>query len=867
MVCTCSGATTRCTISSSASRRAAFAALLFALVPLLARADRPQPHLRAARAIVSPHLDGKLDDPAWQVASPTDAFVQKFPDEGAAPTEQTTLRILYDREAIWIGVDCRQTKAPIIARLTRRDRPVEADSITVALDTRKNGTSAFEFSINAAGVLSDSLRFNDTDIATDWDENWDGRVSRRADGWSAEFRIPIRILRFDSKLAVQSWGMQARRYISARQETDEWAFISRTAAGEVSHYGALDDLRGLQPPSAFELRPFVLGQVRHRDAVSTTLASGWDATGSAGLDLKWHVTQNLTLDATFNPDFGQVEADQVILNLTTYEIVFPEKRPFFQEGVDVFSTPLPLLYTRRIGLAPDAPALRTDPRFAEQLVDAPSPSRIYGAAKLVGTLGTRMTLGIASALTARNDVDVQVGESRAARVAEPLSLFNVVRLRWSLAHNTDLGLIATSTNRFESVGRYALWPNGSGQYALCPSGTFVTPGDRCFHDSYVGGSDLRWRSASGDYVLNAQAIVSGVVGGPARQQLDGNWIKPGDVGGGGFVDLAKQGGKHWLFEVEYDFASKQLDYNDLGYMARQNLHHLDAVLEYRTTEPWRRTLETHWRAEFFDRENWSGLNLARGYQLNTTGKLDSFWSWFAEIHFRDRHYDDREVGDGTALERERLFGFELGLYSDPRRRVYWELFTQAQPIWNGVHFEAESKLTIRALPQLDLDLLPTGSYDAGEPRYAGPGANAGERLFGRLRAASFGVTLRATYTFLPRLSLQVYAQLFLAFKHYGDFSLFAARPDQLGPVVHLADLQPTTQVPSVNPDLQETVVNLNVVLRWEYRLGSTLYFVYTRAQTPDLALMGGEHRSFDVGVLRKSPAADVLLLKLTYWWG
>ncbi|MCU1283095.1 MAG: hypothetical protein JWM53_6641, partial [bacterium] len=210
--------------------RALILAGAIALGPLTAAAERPLPHVRAIRVGHSPTLDGKLDDPAWQAAPPMDSFVQKFPNEGTAPTEQTTIRVIYDVDAVWIGVDCRQRTSPIVGRLTRRDRPIEADSITIDLDSRRSGTNAFEFAVNAAGVLSDSIRFNDTDSSSDWDENWDARVARTADGWSAEFRIPLRILRFDS-LPVQSWGFQARRYISARQETDEWAFIPRTSAG------------------------------------------------------------------------------------------------------------------------------------------------------------------------------------------------------------------------------------------------------------------------------------------------------------------------------------------------------------------------------------------------------------------------------------------------------------------------------------------------------------------------------------------------------------------------------------------------------------------------------------------------------------
>jgi hypothetical protein len=844
-------------------RRLAFIGVLLSA----AFAHGNPPRLAAVRVAQAPHLDGRLDDPAWQLAPAVDSFVQKFPREGTPPVEKTTVRVVYDREAVWIGVDCEQ-KQPPTARLTRRDRQIESDSITIDLDTRHDGTSAFEFAVNAAGVLSDGIRFNDTDISSDWDENWDAKVARSERGWSAEFRIPLRILRFDS-LPVQSWGFQVRRYVSARQETDEWAYIPRTAAGEVSHYGSLDELRKLRPPSPFELRPFALGSVRHRDAASGMLASGWDATGSAGLDLKWHITQNLTLDATFNPDFAQVEADQVVLNLTTYEVFYPEKRPFFLEGIDVFSTPIGVLYTRRIGRAPDPPALRSDGPYNEQLYDLPSPSTIYGAAKLVGTVGKKLTVGVLSALTARNSIEAQLAEGhRLRRFADPLTLYDVLRLRWAAGRNFDVGLIATATNRFEPIGLYPIVgaTADDSTHAVCPDGSSVGVNDRCFHDAYVGGPDVRWRSPSGDYVVQAQTVLTGITGGPPRQFLDGTVVASGDTGVGWFGRIAKEGGKHWLFELIYEGATAKTDYNDLGFMIRQNLHHADAIVEYRTTEPWGKTLETHWRAELYDRESLRGLNLARGYQLNTTGKFANFWGWFAELHYRARHFDDREVGDGTALEREGLVGLELQVNSDARRRVYFELFTQTQPIFNGFNFSAEGKLTVRALPQLDFDLLPTGAYTFGEPRYAGPGANPGEALFGKLTAGAVGATLRATYTFTPRLSLQVYAQLFLAYKHYEDFSLFAA-PGQLGPVVHLADLRPTAQLPSTTPDVEEGVFNLNVVLRWEYRLGSTLYFVYTRSQSPDLTLMTGQNAMLDLGAIRRGPASDVLLLKLTYWWG
>jgi hypothetical protein len=831
---------------------------------LLALATAAEARLELFAARGKLRLDGRLDEEDWARAPSSSSFTQKYPTPGAAPSEVTLVRVVYDRDAVWIGVDCRQS-VPVVAQLTRRDRHVEADWVEVSLDTRDDGVSAFVFNVNAAGVLSDGLRFNDTEYSPDWDENWDARVHIDPGGWTAELRIPLRILRFD-RLPVQDWGLELRRYISARQETEEWAYVPPTEAGEVSHYGRLRGLYNLKPPGPFELRPFAVGRVRHRDAASAMLASGWDAGGSAGFDAKWHVTQNLTLDATFNPDFAQVEADQVVLNLTNFEIYFPEKRPFFLEGIDAFATLMPIIYTRRIGLAPPAPALRTQAPFGEQLVDVPDATTIYGAAKLVGTLGRRITVAAASALTARNQIEAQLAQgTRQHFTAEPLALYDILRLKLKLGENAHVGFIGTAVNRFEA-DRYPIVPAGGSNrtYALCPDGNQVQLDARCFHDAYVTGVDFRWRSKGGEWVAQGQAILGAISGGPPRAQLDGNVIGSGDLGGGGQLYIAREGGKHWLFGAEYDAASTRLDYNDLGYMQRQNVHHLFAWLAYRTTEKRGRTLNTKTQLQYNDAYNLTGLSLGRSVQLNSFGQFTNFWSYWAELHYRPQFYDDREVGDGTALERDGLVGAELWLGTDSRKRFYAEIDTLTQVLFDGFHFYGGLHFVLRALPRLDFDLQPNVEYSTGEPRYAGLGTAPGSYLFGKLDALAVSTTLRATFTFTPRLSLQLYAQLFLASKHYRDFSVFATGQSR---VVSLDDLRPTTQRPTANPDLEEAAVNLNLVLRWEYLLGSTLFFVYTRGQSPSLSLLPGQEGRLDLGALKRAPASDVLLVKLSYWWG
>ncbi|HMF43034.1 MAG TPA: DUF5916 domain-containing protein, partial [Polyangia bacterium] len=418
---------------------AAVAALAFVLSQ--ARAVNPnvlpaRPHIVATRTTQPPVIDGRLDDPVWAAAVPSDAFVQHFPDEGAPPSERTSMRVLYDDRNLYIAVDAEQLNAPIVKRLARRDSQIPSDGVWIDIDSRRTGVGAFHFAVNAAGMLSDGIHFDDTNYTSDWDAVWEAKVADTDHGYSIEFRIPLAVLRF-SALPVQDWGFQVRRFIDARQETDDWAFYPRSAATYVPLFGRLDGLRDLQPRHPVEVRPFVLGRVDHSAAdVDTTLNHGWSAGGSAGLDARVHVTNELTLDLALNPDFGQVEADTVVLNLSTYETFFPEKRPFFLEGIDTFATPRPLLYTRRIGRQPASPTLGV----YQQLVAQPEPSPLYGAAKLVGTIGARTTVGLISALTGPNDIeilDMTTGARMPVRL-DPWTAFNVVRVKRKLAANAEV---------------------------------------------------------------------------------------------------------------------------------------------------------------------------------------------------------------------------------------------------------------------------------------------------------------------------------------------------------------------------------------------------------------------------------------------
>ncbi|MBI2898191.1 MAG: hypothetical protein HYY06_31870 [Deltaproteobacteria bacterium] len=815
------------------------------------------PRLEPARVGEPPAIDGRLDDAAWRAAPVTDELTQRSPHPGVAPTERTTVRVLYDAEAVYFGVECEHRRTRIVRRLTRRDREIETDVVSVDLDTRRDGLTAFSFVVSVAGVLGDGIRFNDTDYTTQWDENWEAATARTRRGWSVEMRIPLRVLRFDAA-GSQTWGLQVRRYVSALQEIDEWSFIPPTAAGEVSRYGRLGPFEGLEPDGGLELRPAVVARTRRRDPNEGSLASGWDSRGQVGVDAKWHVSQDLTLDATFLPDFGQVEADQVVLNLSTFETQFPEKRTFFLEGQDTFTTPIQVLYTRRIGAPPASPSLED----GEELVDTAEPSTIYGAGKLVGRIG-RTGVGALWAVTGPDEVEVQTPDgARSPRLLAPVASFGVLRLLRELGGGSSVGLMAAGTLRLEPPNRYPQVEEAGEPASLCPDGERVEVGARCFHDAFVAGLDGRWRSPSGDWVAAGQALGSLVRGRPERSLADGTVVASGDVAPGGRLRVAKEGGEHWIGAFEYEGYGRKLSLDDLGYLRRQNMHRVFGALGYQTTQPAGPTLESRSYVEVYHYWNLDWLAGPSGYQVNTWVRFRNRARIFTELHYRPSYFDDREMGDGAALEREGLVGLELWLGFDQGGPVTFDGGASLQRIWNGYNFEFGAEIGLRIAPELDLALGPQVGFTDGEPRFVEAGDDPGSYVFGRQRARSVGAILRATWAFGPRLTLQVYAQLLVAAVHFDDWLTNESR-DEVVELDELAD----TGAPSENPDFLEGALNASAVLRWEWRLGSTLFLVYSRAQAPEVGFEEGAVPGLDPRAVTRGPAADVLLLKLSYWWG
>jgi hypothetical protein len=541
--------------------------------------SEPKPELRAAQLDRVIHaarrrapirIDGSMDEAAWGAAEVGDRFVQLEPDEGRPASVDTRFRMLWDDEALYFGAEC-DDRGPPTANLSRRDRAVEGDWVAIDLDTTYDRRTAYHFQVFAAGQQRDGLHFNDTEFSSDWDAAWESAVARTPTGWSVEIRIPLRILRIPD--GATRFGFNVYRRLSARQEEDQWRFRPRGTPGDVSLLGFLEGIDGIHPRSGLELRPYVSMQgirtspVLRRGTSPMELelapcsSQGLDgavvAVACAGIDLRQTLTSDLSLVASVNPEFSQVEADARVLNLTTFEAFLPEKRSFFLEGLDLFKSPLrsdfqdsyggdayQVFYSRRIGRTLDGYSLID----GQTLVYQPTSQPVLGAIKLVGTIGGA-GVGILTALEPRVEAQLldAVGRAFGRRVAEA-RLSAALRISAPLGSNGLVGFVGTAVDPLSPTPSLGL----DGRHA------------------HVGGADLTVFDSARDWSITAQTMGS-LINREAPGVLRDGTVVGGDRSGfAGSTKLAREGGVV-QGQLQLDYLSPRFDTNDLGFMQRSNL--------------------------------------------------------------------------------------------------------------------------------------------------------------------------------------------------------------------------------------------------------------------------------------------------------
>jgi hypothetical protein len=857
---------------------------------------RVPPTMIAVRVSRPPALDGRLDDPAWAQAVPIRGFTETDPDEGKAATESTTVRIVYDADAIYVGARLYDDEpARITSRLGRHDDDTKSDMFYVDFDSYHDHRTAFEFAVNPAGVKLDDLCSNDFYIGDrSWDPVWEVATAIDARGWVVEMRIPFSQLRFP-QIRDQVWGVNFFRSLFRKNELTQWVFKKKTETGYASRFGHLVGLRDIPAPRRLELLPYSLGRGTYDSpAAGDPFDNGHTYFGGAGLDLKYGVTSNLTLDAAVNPDFGQVESDPAFVNLTAFEQFLPERRPFFVEGASIFSlggtgpfiqfgnTPQ-YFYSRRIGRPPELAAAAPPGGF----VDAPTSSTILGSAKLSGKTPGGWSVGLLDAVTAREHATFDSSGSRERQDVEPLTNYLVGRVRREIGGHTGFGFLATAVarhNRSPAVDslRSGAYVAAADFYHRWNNNTYSIFGS--VGASYVTGDTLALRVTQQQSVRYYQR--------PDASYLHYDSLRTSLAGAGADFSINKEGGNaNWA--VALSTSTPGFEVNDLGFQHRTDRVAGDVFLGYRWTTPGRVFRQASVSSDpLAVAWNYGGDRIQLARDVGVFGQLLNYWSGNFFVYEQQQGVDDRLTRGGPAALAPQQWNAGGTISSDQRRAVNGTVnvnyVRDAAGTWT---INVNPVIGVRPSSAVSLQLGPsyTTGWTAAQfvTSQADDSATATYRaryVFGELDQRQLDLTTRLNVTFTPTLSFQLYLQPFtfsgryrtfkelraprtFAFNVYGRDNGSTITYDGANAryTVHPDGAHPSDSLEFSNPDFRVRSLRSNAVLRWEYRPGSTLYLVWTQSRSADLSDPALDVGHYVAHELFRDPPTNVLLIKLNYW--
>ena len=613
-----------------------------------------------------PVLDGRLDDPVWALARAAVQFRQFEPDPGEFATERTEARILYDGDALYVGMRMYDSSpGQIRAQFVRRDdHEAVSDWAHVFLDSHHDRRTAFHFATTPTGTRVDILHLEDTEQDIAWDAVWEVETSIDAEGWSAEFRIPFSQLRFGS-VEDMTWGVNFMRQIARRSETSYWAQIPPESGRLVSLFGDLDGLEGVEAPGRLELLPYSVARLRREDVdAANPFRDGNDVWGATGLDLKYGLTSNLTLTATVNPDFGQVDADPSVLNLGTTETFYPEKRPFFLEGAEIFRFPLVpeghAFYSRRIGRTPQLGVSAPSGGF----VDIPESVRILGAMKLSGKTSSGWSVGVLHAITSREEARIAAPDGLVtAQSVEPLTNYSAARVSRDFRDGqSGLGAIATATHR--DADDEAFDRLHSSAFTGGINGWHRFNGSRYQIRGWLLGSHVR---GSADAIARTQRSFVHLYQREDADHLTYDATRTSLSGIAGELFFEKIGGGHWTFRMGGGGRGPGVDTNDAGFISYTDIVYGDLRARYREFTPG--SLFRNWYVEGngYLAYTLGGELVRQSLNLRTQGQLLNFWTATLVVTHWGSHLWPWELRGGPALRRPSYTSYRSTLSSDSRK--------------------------------------------------------------------------------------------------------------------------------------------------------------------------------------------------------
>lgn len=869
--------------------------------------------LDSTREIEDIEIDGIADEADWADARVFTGFTQREPVEGGPAEHDTEVRVLFGEDAIWVAARMYDAQPELIdRRLTRRDDRGSYDQVSIHLDPNLDGLTGYSFRVSAANVQGDTYFYNDQEMDQAWDAVWSSAVTIDDEGWTAEMRIPLSQIRYEASDDPQTWGINVHRLRIASNERSYYSLVSQTRRGIVSQMGRMEQVRVARPSRRFEVLPYAVSSLENGPAVTGDPFFDGSATGQRiGVDLSYGLGAAFTLDATINPDFGQVEADPAVINLSAFEDFFPEQRPFFVEDARVFDFGLSggrnsLFYSRRIGRAPHGRA-PSDAVFS----DVPDNATILGAAKLAGRTSQGLSVGAMAAVTSNEFGDGQFADgSQSDFLVEPRTTFGIVSV------GQDFNEGASQIRALGSMMKRELPADGSFDWLTSSAFDLGARFEHQWSDrnwalwgffagSHVRGTEeamVRVQTSSTHFLQRPDATRFSVD--PDATSLTGrDWR----------LQFEKRNGEHWTGALWIAEVSKVFEVNDLGFS--QNAERLDGGFRfnYREIQPgsvfrnYNLTLSSfhNWSHEALDDtwsvSSWHNARTNGNYSFNANGQLLNWWNVRASVRYSPQKMDRRATRGGPMMVGPASTNLSLNVNSDRRRRfnVGLDVDRSFDHMGGGGRQQFRLDLNFRPSDNLTVGLNPRYETSTSSAQYVTATSTLPyaptydvRYLFSDLDRTTFSMETRMDWTFSPTLSLQLFAQPLISSGDYLSYKQLAASETfdfttftpgtgtddgtdvsctssicDVGGTQHVDfDGDGTADFSFGDRDFNVQSLIGNAVLRWEYRPGSTVFFVWQRSQAGRVST-GDFSFSRDLDALFAAPAVDRFIIKMNYWLG
>ena len=856
----------------------------------MARSGKPQTRFKSGEVRVytterlstpKPVIDGILDDDCWKTGNWAGDFVQWIPNEGAKPSFPTFVKILYDDKNLYVAIRAVDREPLKISRKGGRRDEMTGDMAGITFDSYHDHRTGFEFDMTAGRQKIDAILPNSGIGDMNWDAVWYGKVGYQDSACVEELQIPLSQLRYSNHYD-QVWGLHVWRWVDRLQEESDWEKQSSTGPGMLYLFGELRGIKGLKKSQRIELRPYTLGELKtfKKVAANPFANTGHRFSDNIGLDAKIGIGSNFTVDMTVNPDFGQVESDPSVMNLTAFETFYEEKRPFFLEGKSIFNYDIDdfsLFYSRRIGHTPSFQPSLGDKDY----IQTPDHSTILSAVKFSGKTAEGLSVGALQSFTANEKATINSLSGDRKVSVEPFTSYAVARVQRDFNQsNTMFGGILTSTNR--SINSPDLY--------------FLNKG------AFTGGLDLMHYWKEKEYYLEAHVIGSDIHGeteairslqlSSARyyQRPDAGYLHYDSTltslsGHGGKIKIGKGSKGLWKYSTEIGWRSPGLDLNDIGYLQTSDLIHQRNMLSYFINKP--KSVFRTYSVGLEQNNNWdySGQYLSSDILSTIAADFKNRWGFANTLKFRNETLDTRILRGGPAMLMPSNWTETFSLKSDQSRKLTMNFLTTAS--FSGDHSyhfnEYSAGITLRPVNTLLFSMNIDYSGKTDKLQYVDTKiSNQTNRcILGRLNQETLGLTFRIDYNITPEISLQYYGSPFATQGTYTEFKVVTKSRDQnfnnrfsilKNPVlVNGNEYQIDENSDNIvdysfkKPDFNFNQFRSNMVFRWEYRPGSQIFLVWSSDRT-DLLNPGNEPLHNAAGRLTNTVPTNFFLIKFNYWF-